>query len=124
MHIFRVWRSRSDLCSKWDAVVCIAKVADTLALLVEVEAPVQRNYGLVGITLIAAGMATAVPGQVIVCIGIVLLLSSGDHGSLVVTAYLLMSVGVLLLIPGSIRYVQGIYAGRRYRGDRPFMKSF
>ena len=70
----------------------------------------------------AAGMVTAFPGQVIVCIGIVLLLASGDHGSLLTIAYWLMCVGVVLLLPGSIRYIQGIYAGRRFRGDRPFVK--
>jgi hypothetical protein len=82
----------------------------------------DQNYGPEGIALMAAGMVTAFPGQVIVCIGIVLLLASGDHGSLLTIAYWLMCVGVVLLLPGSIRYIQGIYAGRRFRGDRPFVK--
>jgi len=82
----------------------------------------DQNYGPEGIALMAAGMVTAFPGQVIVCIGIVLLLASGGHGPLLVAGYWLMGTGVLLIIPGSIRYVQGIYAGRRFRGDRPFVK--
>jgi hypothetical protein len=67
-------------------------------------------------------MVTAFPGQVIACIGIVLLFASGGHGSMLATAYWLMSAGVLLLVPGSIRYVQGIYAGRRFRENRPFVR--
>ena len=82
----------------------------------------DHNYGPEGIALMAAGTVTAFPGQVIGCVGIVFLLSSGGHGPHFAAGYLLMGVGVLLVIPGSIRYVQRIYAGRRFRGDSPFVK--
>jgi hypothetical protein len=82
----------------------------------------EQNYGSQGIALMSAGMVTAFPGQVVGCIGIVLLLTSGDHGSILIAAYWTMGVGVLLVALGSIRYIQGVYAGRRFRGDRPFVK--
>jgi hypothetical protein len=82
----------------------------------------EQNYGPEGITLIAAGMVTAFPGQVITLAGIIVLLASGGHGAAVSVGYWMMAAGVLLIITGSIRYVQGVYAGRRFRGDRPFAK--
>lgn len=82
----------------------------------------EQNYGPEGIALMSAGMMTAIPGQIVVCVGIVLLLVSGDHSPLVAVAFATMGVGVLLAALGSIRYVQGVYAGRQFRGDRPFMK--
>jgi hypothetical protein len=81
----------------------------------------EQNYGPEGIALMSAGMMTAFPGQIIGCVGIVLLLTSGDHGSVLTVAYWTMGAGVLLAALGSIRYVQGVYAGRRLRGDRPFV---
>jgi hypothetical protein len=82
----------------------------------------DQNYGPEGIALMAAGFVTAFPGQVTACVGIILLIVSGDHGSVLTIAYWLMFVGVLLVSAGSIRYIQGVYAGRRFRGDRPFVK--
>jgi len=83
---------------------------------------IEQNYGPEGIALMAAGLFTALPGQLIGCIGIVLLLVSGDHGSLPGIGYSLMGLGVLLVVPGSMRYIQGSKAGRQFREDRPFVK--
>ena len=83
---------------------------------------IEQNYGPEGITLIAAGLSSVLPGQLIGCIGIVLLLVSGDRGSLPLIGYSLMGLGVLLVVLGSMRYIQGSKAGRRFRGDRPFVK--
>jgi hypothetical protein len=63
----------------------------------------ERNYGPEGIALNAAGIVTALPGQVIGCIGIALLLVSGSHGPLYGTALAMIAVGVILVILGSIR---------------------
>jgi hypothetical protein len=82
----------------------------------------EQNYGPQGIALMSAGMVTAFPGQLIGCIGIVLLLTSGGHGSALIVAFWTMGAGVLLAALGSIRYVRGVYSGRRFRGDRPFVK--
>jgi hypothetical protein len=82
----------------------------------------EQNYGPEGIGLMAAGLVTALPGQLIGCLGILLLLVSGGHGSLPGVGYLLMGLGVLLVVPGSLRYIQGSRAGRSFRGDRPFVK--
>lgn len=83
---------------------------------------IEQNYGPAGITLMAAGLSSALPGQLIGCIGIVLLLVSGNHGSLPWIGFALMGLGVLLVVLGSMRYIQGSKVGRKFRGDRPFVK--
>ena len=85
----------------------------------------DQNYGPEGISLIAAGFATAFPGQLAGCVGITLLIMFGSGGGSIVTvAFSLMGAGVLLGALGSVRYAQAGYAGRRFRGDRPFVRRF
>ncbi len=81
---------------------------------------IERNYGPAAIALWAAGMITALPGQFITVGGIVLMLASGGSGSLLMLGYKLIGLGIILILLGSIRYLQGIRAGRAFRGDRAF----
>jgi len=83
---------------------------------------IEQNYGPEGIVLWAAGMVTVFPGQLIAVAGILLLLVAGGSGSLQLAGYWLMGVGVMMILLGSVRYVQGVRAGRVFRGDRPFVK--
>ncbi len=67
-------------------------------------------------------MVTALPGQLMAFSGIVLLLASGGSGSFSTVSYWLMGGGVALIFAGSLRYVQGVRAGRAFRGGRPPVK--
>jgi hypothetical protein len=83
---------------------------------------IEQNYGPAGIALWAAGMVAVLPGQLLAFVGIVLLLVADGGGSLLVAGYWLTSVGVIMILLGSIRYLQGVRAGRIFRGDRPFVR--
>ena len=85
-------------------------------------ARIEQNYGPEGIALGAASMATLTPGVLIVGVGTVLVLISGGGGSLLTLGYKLDSLGVILILLGSIRLVQGIRAGRAFRGGPPFVR--
>lgn len=50
------------------------------------------------------------------------MLASGGNGSLRALGYTLDYIGIPLILLGSIRYFQGIRAGRAFRGDRPFLR--
>jgi RHS repeat-associated protein len=48
--------------------------------------------------------------------------SSGGHGPTLHPGYYLVFTATVLECPAIIRAIQGIYAGRRFRGARPFVK--
>jgi hypothetical protein len=83
---------------------------------------IEENYGPEGIAVGAASMATLTPGVLIVGAGTVLLLTSGGGGSLLTLGYKLNSLGIILILLGSIRLAQGMRAGRVFRGGRPFVR--
>jgi hypothetical protein len=83
---------------------------------------IEQNYGPDGIALWAAGYATTIPGELIAFIGILLLLLTSDRGRHPAAAYAVIGLGIVLLALSSVRFVQGIRAGRAFRGDRPFLK--
>ena len=76
----------------------------------------ERNYGPVGISYMAAGLATLLPFQWIGMAGIVLVFAT--HGSRF--AYVLLGVGAVGVLPSLIRLRQGAEAGRQHRQGRPF----
>jgi hypothetical protein len=80
----------------------------------------EQNYGAEGIALWAAGMITVLPGMLLAFLGFACLVASGGHPWLLVNW--LYGLGVTLILLGSIRYFQGIKAGRAFRGGRPFVK--
>lgn len=82
----------------------------------------ERNYGPEAIALWAVATIAGLLGGVVGCAGLTCLLLSGDHGALLAAGYSLLLAGIVLEIPSLIRSVQGIYTGRRFRGDRPFEK--
>jgi hypothetical protein len=82
----------------------------------------EQNYGPEGIALLATTILWGLTGSVIGCIGIVFLFVSWGPGPLLHTGYYLIFAGILLECPAMIRAIQGIYVGRRFRGDRPFAK--
>lgn len=84
----------------------------------------DQNYGPEGIALMAAAILWGMIGAIVGLTGIALLLASGDHGPLLHPGYYLMFAGILLEFPSITRSIQGIYAGRRFRGDRPFVKGY
>jgi hypothetical protein len=83
---------------------------------------IEQNYGPEGIALGAASMATLTPGVLIVGAGTVFVLASGGGGSLLTLGYKLNSLGVILILLGSIRLIQGMKAGRAFRGGRPLVR--
>ena len=82
----------------------------------------EQNYGPEGITLWAAAMSTVLPGGLAAVSGIVFMLASGGGGTLLTVGHWLQGFGVILCLLGSIRAVQGIRAGRAFRGNRPYLK--
>ena len=78
----------------------------------------QQNYGPRGIALGSAAILNGLTGSVIGCLGLLLLFVT--HGS--ASAYLLLALAVLVEFPAMTRAIQGIYAGRQFRGERPFQK--
>ena len=79
----------------------------------------EHNYGREGIILFAAAIMTELLGGVVCAGGVLLLFVIGDSGSL---PYITIGVGALVIAFGMIRTVQGARIGRRFRGDRPFLK--
>lgn len=82
----------------------------------------EQNYGPEGVALYAAAVLLGVVAGAVVCSGIVLLLLSGGDGPLVHIGYGLLLGAIVLECPVMIRCLQGIHAGRRFRGSRPFVK--
>lgn len=83
---------------------------------------IDQNYGPEGIALVNAGMATLLPAMCIGLIGAGLMLVSGNQKPLVTIAYWLIVIGIVLIFPAMFRIVQASTAGKRFRGDRPFIK--
>ena len=81
----------------------------------------EQNYGPAGMALTAAGMITAIPGQVVVISGILMLALGGD-GALETFGFRLGGLGIAMILFGMIRYFQARTAGRVFRGDRPFVR--
>ena len=82
----------------------------------------EQDYGPEGIALGAAAILLGLTGAVVGWVGLILLLASGGRGPMLHPAYYVIVAGILIELPAIIRSVQGIYAGRRFRGDRPFVK--
>ena len=82
----------------------------------------EENYGPEGIALGAAAICSGLVGAVVSCVGLVLLIASGGHGPTLKLGYYLLAVAIVLECPAIIRAIQGIFAGRRFRGNRPFVK--
>lgn len=82
----------------------------------------EQNYGPEGIILMSAAIVSGLIGAVVGFIGLGLLFLSDDSGPLLHLGYYVITAGIVLEIPSIIRSIQGIYAGRRFRGDRPFVK--
>jgi hypothetical protein len=80
------------------------------------------NYGPEGIALISAGLATAFPGQVVAAVGLVFFVVAQGRGAPMWVGTALLVLGVAMIGIGVFRYVQGVYAGRRFRGDRAFVR--
>lgn len=83
---------------------------------------IEQNYGPIGIALWGACLITALPGELIACMGIVLMLASGGNGSILSLGYKFVGIGIALILLASIRVIQGIKAGRAFRGKRPFLR--
>jgi hypothetical protein len=84
----------------------------------------EQNYGPEGIALMSAAIVSGLIGAIVGFIGIGLLFLSDDSGSLLHLGYYVIVAAIVLEIPSIIRSIQGIYAGRRFRGTRPFVKRF
>jgi hypothetical protein len=84
---------------------------------------IEANYGPAGIAFGAAAILFGLVGAFAACFGIVMLFVSGGSGTMSVVAYVLLFVAVSFEILAMVRATQGIYAGRRFRGDRPFAKG-
>ena len=82
----------------------------------------EGNYGPEGMTLLSAAIMWGLAGVLVGFLGIVLLFSSGDHGSLLTAGYALLCVGILLELSSVARAVQAVYSGRRFRNGRPFVR--
>src|ERR1035437_5197884 len=82
----------------------------------------EQNYGPEGIALWAAGMATVLPGMLLVVLGFASLVPSGSHPWLLTLVNWLYGIGVILILLGSIRYFKCNRAGRTFRGGRAFVK--
>jgi hypothetical protein len=82
----------------------------------------DQNYGPEGIALMAAAILWGLIGAAVGWAGLILLFTSGDHGPLLHPAYYVILAGIVIEVPSMFRSIQGIYAGRRFRGDRPFVK--
>jgi hypothetical protein len=76
----------------------------------------ERTLGPRGIALVAAGMATLIPGELICLFGAALLRESGQH----VGAYAVLGAGLFVMVLSSVRFVQAARAGRMYRSGEPF----
>lgn len=82
----------------------------------------EQNYGPLGVSLWAAAMSTVLPAALMVVSGIAFMLTSGGGGTLLTLGYWLDGFGVILVLLGLIRTVQGSRAGRAFRGNRAFLK--
>lgn len=82
----------------------------------------EQNYGTEGIVLLSAGILAGLVGAIVVLTGFVALFLSDGHGTLLHAGYYLFLVGVVLELPAGLRAVQASVAGRRFRGNRPFVK--
>ena len=80
----------------------------------------EQNYGPEGIALWAAGMITVLPGMLLGFLGFACLVASGGHPWQLVNW--LYGIGITLILLSEIRFIQGIRAGRAFRGGRPFLK--
>jgi hypothetical protein len=82
----------------------------------------SRNYGPEGNTLVAAEMASLLPGMALALVGGVLIIASGASGVVGLVAYAMLAVAIALSSLGTFRAVQASVAGRHFRGGRPIAK--
>jgi hypothetical protein len=83
----------------------------------------EGNYGPDGMAFMSAAILWGLAGSVVGITGLICLFASADHGRLLATGYALIFIGIILELPSIVRAVQGIHAGRSFRGDRPFVRS-
>lgn len=82
----------------------------------------EQNYGPEGIALLAAAILFGLCGAITGCCGFVFLFLADGHGPLVGLGYGCLFAAIVLECPAVIRGIQCASAGRRFRGDRPFVK--
>jgi len=82
----------------------------------------EQNYGPEGIALLAAAILFGLCAAIIACCGYVFLFLADGHGHLVGVGFGCLFAAIVLEVPALIRSIQGASAGRRFRGDRPFVK--
>jgi hypothetical protein len=81
----------------------------------------QQNYGPEGVILLAASFAGARYSFPIGLVGFIVALASGFNGIVAITGYSIMGVAIAVATLGAFRGIQAGRAGRRFRGDRPFI---
>jgi hypothetical protein len=82
----------------------------------------EQNYGPAGMRVLSACYLTAIIGQSLVVLGLVLLVLSGNSHGLFIAAVLICAVGVPFLILGGARVAQCSALGKKYRAGRPFIR--
>jgi hypothetical protein len=82
----------------------------------------EQNYGPEGIALLAAGVLLWLLGVAIAMVGVVVLFVSGGDGLTFRLGNYLLFAAMVVGVPAIVRAIQASYAGRRFRGDRPFVK--
>jgi hypothetical protein len=76
---------------------------------------IETKYGPHGVALMAAGLFTMVPGELIAALGLALLLFSGSASALGLTGLALLVLGIGVIVVGAVRLAQAIPAGRAFR---------
>jgi hypothetical protein len=79
---------------------------------------IEEKFGPDGVVLMAAGMCTMVPGEILALIGFVLLITAGSGSALVSTSYWLIAAGIAVIAIGAVRLFQAVPVGRAFREDR------
>jgi hypothetical protein len=83
---------------------------------------VEQNYGSEGIALLAAAILVGFAGALVGCSGFIFLFLAAGHGPLVGAGYWCFLAAIVLESAAVIRGLQCARVGRRFRGDRPFVK--
>lgn len=83
----------------------------------------ERNYGPEGVILMGAALSSAVPGAMIVILGMVIMFASFNHNPVLAIAHVVMIIGVVLVVLPMLRILQASSEGRAFRNGRPFDKS-
>jgi hypothetical protein len=82
----------------------------------------EQNYGPAGMRVLSACILTAIIGQSLAVLGIILLILSGHSHGRFIAAVLLYVLCAPFLILGGVRVAQGSALGKKYRAGRPFVR--